>query len=86
MLLEALRHEKQVEVARNVRCSQGFVSRLASGEKSLTDLGLSVRFERAYGIPPSAWLAPWNSDADAPVANIHTDMSGRGTRVPDGHD
>ena len=48
---------RPTEVARTVKVSVSHASEVLSGRKS-PSLALAVQIERAFGIPPSAWLEP----------------------------
>ena len=48
---------RPTEVARTVQVSVSHASELLSGRKS-PSLAVAVKIERAFGIPPSAWLEP----------------------------
>jgi transcriptional regulator with XRE-family HTH domain len=66
-LLKILENCSQQSVAKKIGCSQGTISKLASG-KVLTDLDVAIGFQQHYGIPPTAWR---------PIANIPSGIASR---------
>lgn len=45
------------ELAAAIQCSRPYASQLLRGIRT-PSLGVAVQIERAFGIPPSAWLEP----------------------------
>ena len=50
------------ELASAIQCSGPYASQLLRGLRT-PSLAVAVKIERAFGIPPSAWLEPRNERA-----------------------